>query len=179
MRKTINQKLQLNESQISDIQFDLKSRDDIPQLLMGLQYIYVNKELRKEVFNVLETMTPEKVDIKNGRPGMDLWRIFVFGTLRVNLNWDYDRLHEMANNHKTIRQMLGHVISDDEHAYKLQTLKDNVALLTPGISDKISQLTVKVGHTFCKKKRREIKGKVGTVHKQQFYCETLRLFAHI
>ena len=152
MRKIISHELQLSESQISDIKFDVKSRDDIPQLLMGHQYIYVTKWLREEVFKILETMIPKNVDVKNGRPGMDLWRTFVLGTLRVNLNWDYDRLHEMANNHKTIRQMLGHGKPDDEYTYKLQTLKDNVALLTPDILAKISAVTVKAGHTFCKKK---------------------------
>ena len=49
----------------------------------------------------------------------------------MNLNWDYDRLEEMANNHKTIRKMLGHGSFGDNYEYKLQTLKDNVYLLTP------------------------------------------------
>jgi len=154
MRKTISQELQLNESQISDIQFDVKSRDDIPQLLMGLQYIYVANDDRDKVFKILETMIPEKVDAKNGRPGMYLWRIFVLGTLRLNLNWDYDRLHEMANNHKTIRQILGHGTPDDGYIYKLQTIKDNVRLLSFEILDKINQVVVKTGHTLCKKKKK-------------------------
>jgi hypothetical protein len=37
------------------------------------------------------------------------------------------------NHHDTIRQMLGHGTFDRE-AYHFQTLKDNVALLTPGQS---------------------------------------------
>ena len=154
MRKVISQKLQLSEKQISEIQFDTKSRDDIPQLLMGLQYIYVTNDARDEVFKILETMIPKKVDVGNGRPGMDLWRIFVLGTLRLNLNWDYDRLHEMASNHKTIRQVLGHGMPDDGYVYKLQTIKDNVYLLNPEILDKINQIVVKTGHTLCKKKRK-------------------------
>ena len=119
-----------------------------------MQYIYVTNDIRDKVFNVLETMTPEKVDVKNGRPGMDLWRIFVLGTLRLDLNWDYDRLHEMANNHKTIRQILGHGIPDDEYIYRLQTIKDNVYLLSPEILDKINQVVVKTCHKLCKKKRK-------------------------
>jgi len=31
---------------ISNIQFDLQSRDEIPQVLRGLQYIYTNPETR-------------------------------------------------------------------------------------------------------------------------------------
>jgi len=30
------------------------------------------------------------------------------GTLRLNCNWDYDKVHDMANSHNKIREMLGH-----------------------------------------------------------------------
>ncbi len=42
------------------------------------------------------------------------------------------------NNHRTLRQMLGHGMMDDDITYPLQTLKDNVRLLTPDILDKIN-----------------------------------------
>ncbi len=153
MRQVIPLQLKLGETDIGQIQFDPKSRDDIPPLLRGLQYLYVTEELREEVFSILETMVPEKVRSDTGRPGLDLWKILVLGTLRLNLNWDYDRLHEMANNHKTIRQMLGHGVVDDDTRYELQTLKDNVKLLSPEILDRINQVVVKAGHSLLKKKR--------------------------
>jgi len=40
MRRIINKKKQLTEIEMAKIQFDPKSRDDIPQILRGLQYIY-------------------------------------------------------------------------------------------------------------------------------------------
>jgi hypothetical protein len=153
MRQTVRKQLQLGEADIASIKFDQKSRDDIPQLLRGLQYIYTEESIRKEVFSVLENIVPPGVDAKNGRPGMDLWIILVMGVLRLNLNWDYDRLHEMVNNHKTIRAMLGHGIADDDKEYNLQTLKDNVAMLTPEVLDKISEIVVRAGHSAFKKKR--------------------------
>jgi hypothetical protein len=76
------------------------------------------------------------------------------GVLRLNLNWDYDRLCEMVNQHRTIRQMLGHGIADDEERYHVQTLKDNVSLLTPEISDRINQVVVQAGHQLKKKRTR-------------------------
>ena len=84
---------------------------------------------------------------------MDLWRVFVLATLRVNLNWDYDRLQHMVNEHRTIRQMLGHGSFDDDYEYSLQTLKDNVHMLTPEILDEINQAIVNAGHGLVKKKR--------------------------
>ncbi|WP_422137146.1 MULTISPECIES: hypothetical protein [unclassified Endozoicomonas] len=43
MRQTINPQMQLGEVDISAITFNLRSRDDIPRLLLALQYIWTNK----------------------------------------------------------------------------------------------------------------------------------------
>ena len=77
---------------------------------------------------------------------MDLWLVFILATLRLNLNCDYDRVLELANNHYTLRQMLGHCGFDQREQYKLQTIKDNIRLLTPTILDQISRLVVEAGH---------------------------------
>ncbi len=147
--------MKLGEIAISEIKINLKSRDDIPPLLLGLQHIYTNPELREAVFGILEANILTDINPQNGRPGMDLWTILVLGVLRVNLNWDYDRLEEMANNHKTIRKMLGHGSFSDDYEYKLQTLKDNVYLLTPEIVEEINQVVVQAGHSLVKKKEDE------------------------
>ena len=99
MRSVSTPQLQLGESNIADIKIDTRSRDDIPQLLQGLQYLYTDKALRTEIFNVLEKLTPDATSAEHGRPGMTLWNILVMGTLRLNLNCDYDRLLELVNQH--------------------------------------------------------------------------------
>lgn len=157
MRQVFPQQLQLGQSDIAQIEFNARSRDDIPQILSGLQFIYVTPELREPVFTILKDLIPNKVSAEQGRPGMDLWKAFVLATLRVNLNWDYDRLLEMANQHKTIRQMLGHGLRDDGDAYKLQTIKDNVGLLDEASLDKINQIVVNAGHTLLKKTKHRSK----------------------
>lgn len=152
MRQVQPKQLQLGETDIASIQFNPKSRDDIPQILRGLQHLYVNESIRNEIFQLLLELIPNSIDASNGRPGMDLWRILVMGVLRLNLNCDYDRLQELVNEHNTIRQMLGHGLHNDEF-YELQTLKDNVHLLTPEVLDKINVVVVKAGHQRVKKKR--------------------------
>ena len=137
---------------ISQIEFDIKSRDDIPQILKGLQYIYTQEKKRKKIFKILEEKIAPTNNKNNGRPGMDLWTILVIGTLRLNLNWDYDRLHEMVNNHKTIRKMLGYGFFDEDKTYHLQTLKDNIKLLTPEILSEINKVVVDAAHELVKKK---------------------------
>ncbi len=98
---------------------------------------------------------PPEISPNNGRHGMDLWKILVLGTIRLNCNWDYDKLHEIVNNHKKIRQMLGHSTFDDDYEYPIQTLKDNVSLLTPETLDKINQIVVTYGHKVVGKKKTE------------------------
>ena len=152
MRAVQDPQMQLGQVNIAEIKFDPKSRDDTPKVLIGLQYIYTNLEVRKEVFALLEENLLKKVNKKNGRPGMELWKILVLGVLRLNLNIDYDRLHDLANAHSVIRQMLGHADIFDKYYYNLQTLKDNIQLLTPELLDKINQVVVKSGYALLKKK---------------------------
>lgn len=159
MREVIKPQLTLGEVDIPDVQFDLRSRDEIPKLLLGLQYIYVNPEIKTKIFAVLEEMIPCHVDAHTGRPGMELWKILVLGTLRLNCNWDYDKLQEMANNHLTLRQMLGHGVVDKDYRYSLQTLKDNIRLFTVDILDRINQVVVHAGHSLINKKKEPIQGK--------------------
>ncbi len=160
MRKVKESQMRFGEKDISQIEFDLRSRDEIPKLLMGLQYIYCKEEIRNEVFRILEGIIPKGRDTKNGRPGMELWKILVLGTLRLNCNWDYDKVQEIANNHRKVREMLGHGKFDEEDRYALQTIKDNVSLFSPEVLDEINKVVVKAGHKLVgQKKRGELKGR--------------------
>ncbi|MBU0735688.1 MAG: ISNCY family transposase, partial [Proteobacteria bacterium] len=140
MRKVIDMQMKIGELAIGDIKFDPRSRDEIPEVLMGLQSIYYNREVRDRVFEVLMDIVPDNVDPNNGRSGMYLWKILVLGTLRLSCNWDYDKLLDIANNHRTLRSMLGHNAMDYESRYALQTLKDNISLFTPEVLDRINQI---------------------------------------
>ncbi len=157
MRQVENPQIQLGELDIAAIPLDTRSRDDIPKLLLGLQHIYSEPALREAVFRILEEVKPlnadgEPVSSENGRPGMAQWKILVLGVLRLGLNTDYDRLHELANQHQTIRRFLGHGDWCDDHYYNEQTLRDNLQLFTPDILDRINQAVVKAGHVLVKKK---------------------------
>lgn len=154
MRAVHNPQMTIGEVDISQIKFDLKSRDDIPKILRGLQHLYMDIPLRTKIFQLLEAEISPEVSKCNGRPGMALWKIFVCGVVRLDLNEDYDRLHELVNRHSTIREMLGHGPFDDRY-YHYQTLVDNVSLITPELLDKINQVVVGAGHALIKKKEGE------------------------
>ncbi len=156
-RMVQNPQLSFGATDISAIKFNPKSRDDIPKILRGLQYIYITPSLKEQVFSILETRVAPEISKNTGRPGMELWKILVMGVLRLDLNCDYDRLHELVNNHNTIRQMLGHGAGwEDDSEYQLQTIKDNVHLLSPELLEEINVAIVRAGHELVKKKENEV-----------------------
>lgn len=76
MRKVIEPQMMFGETDIAAIILYPKSRDDIPQILRGLQYIYTEPSLRERVFAILEEVLPERVGRKARRvriPGDRAW----------------------------------------------------------------------------------------------------------
>jgi hypothetical protein len=146
--------MSIGQRDIADIKIDVSSRDDIPVILLGLQHIFTTQPLRDAVFKILEEVAPTKMDgeetkivsINKGRPGMDQWSILVLGALRVGLNTDYDRILELANQHNTLREMLGLGCFDADKRYRLQTLKDNLKLFTPAIMERVSAEVIRAGY---------------------------------
>jgi hypothetical protein len=157
MRQRFEQQTTLGITPISEVKFPLRSRDELPPVLKALQYIFVTPELNKKVFSLLE----KKVCAgkKNtGRPGMDLWHILVLAVVRHTLDTNWDRLEDMANFHKLLRQILGvHLekfgIEEEEFAY--QTIVDNVSLLDEPLLYEINALAVTHGQKLLKKKEEE------------------------
>lgn len=151
MRKPQTHALACGEIDIAQIKIDPRSRDDIPAVLKGLQLIYTQTDTREKLFELLAQSLAEKTNLRTGRPGMELWRIFVLATLKQGLGCDWDRLQELAHEHRTLRQMLGHT-DNDPTRYPMQTLIDNVSLLSPQVLVEINQLVVESGHAVVKKK---------------------------
>ena len=159
MRHALNPQMQLGEIDVVKISFDAYSRDDIPQILQGLQHLYQDTEARDAVLKQLGKVIIAEADPDTGRPGMTLRSVLVLGVLRLSLGCDYDRIMELANEHGTLRKMLGHGLFDEDKRYGLQTIKDNVTKVTPGVLDLINWVVVKQGHQLLGQKDVELKGR--------------------
>lgn len=133
----------LGQSSLSKIKIDYTSRDDITKLLLGIQLISLSKEGQTKIFQILE----KTIIIKSiGRPGMSLWRILVLGLLRQVITADYDRICNLANNHAELRKFLGHGMIDCNDRYSLQSIKDNISLLTEEALNEINVVIVQLSH---------------------------------
>ena len=152
MREVHRRQFELGQVPVEKIWIDPKSRDDIPAVLKGLQHIWSDEALRARLFALLDAHVLPETDREVGRPGMALWRILVLGVLKQGLSCDFDRLHDLANHHETVRAFLGHGDFADKTYYEYQTVLDNVCLLTPELLSEVGRLVVESGHTVAKKK---------------------------
>ncbi|MCP3942932.1 MAG: ISNCY family transposase [Desulfobacteraceae bacterium] len=150
MRKLFNEQMKIGAVDISNIKIDKKSRDEIPKTLIGLQSIFTNSRIRERVFAILKQAIPAKSLKGLGRHGMSGWEIFVLAAIKLSCDADYDHLKEISDNHKNVRLMLGlSPLIDEEFTYGLQTLKDNIGLLTEEKLKQINQVVVEYGHQIC------------------------------
>ena len=147
MRKRFELQLELGSKSISDVKIPTDSRDELPAILRGLQFIYSSPEINNKVFDVLEDKVLSGVNKNFGRPGMNLWEILTFGSIRLGRDADYDKLQHIANYDLLVREMIGiSNFGENLKKFPLQTLKDNVSLLDDETINQINEIVVKAGH---------------------------------
>lgn len=157
MRYRFEQQITFGITPVSEIKFPLRSRDELPPVLMALQHIFVTPGLNDKVFSLLESKILQDKK-RTGRKGMDLWHILVLAVVRHTLDTNWDRLEHIANYDVLLRKLLGvHVekfgISETTFAY--QTIVDNVSLIDDNLLHEINLIVVEHGHQLLKKKDEE------------------------
>ena len=154
MRHPFQAQPDLQITPIEKIRLPLKSRDELPPILAGLQWIWSHPTLKAEIFALLEAKILAGKQA-TGRTGMDLWQILVLGVVRLGLDADWDRLEDLANHHLLVRQMLGVPTmpwGEDAKVFGHQTLRDNVALLDDELLQQINAAIAAAGREVFAKK---------------------------
>lgn len=158
MRTNFQEQQAIGGILIENVRIPEITRDELPPVLKGLQYIFVTKDLHEKVFAILRESIGN-VDVNKGRRGMTLWEILILAVIRNSLDTDYDRLHDLANHHSLVRQVMG-IYSDfgfqpAREFFGLQTIKDNVKLISEDLINRINVLVVEAGHSLVKKNEDE------------------------
>ena len=154
MRQRFEQQFKIGTLQISETKISTRTRDAQPKLALALLQLFNTPEYNEQLFVILEDKIIGQKQ-STGRPGMDLWQIFVMAMFRMTLDLSYDRLHTMANNDKMLRQLLG---IETESGFEVvtfgyQTIKDNIGLLTDDILREINTIVVEFGNKEVFKKK--------------------------
>lgn len=154
MRKRFEQQIVLGQLLIKDTIIPTAKRSGaLPGLCAALKEIFVTQKWNEKVFKVLENKILSKNNT-TGRPGMDLWQIFVLSQVRLCQNISYDDLHYIANYDSLIRQIMG---IETTHGFKRQEIGyqriiDNVGLLDDETVKELNNIIVAFGHEVFKKK---------------------------
>jgi IS5 family transposase len=107
MRKRFEQQLSIGRLPIGETKIPVKKRSGaLPGLCAAMKEIFITPEWNEKVFEILESKITEGKKL-TGRPGMDLWQIFVLSQVRLCQNISYEELYDLSNYHNLIRQIMG------------------------------------------------------------------------
>jgi len=146
MRKPFSKQRRLDCEAVVDIHLNLNCRDEMIPILASLQYIYSNPEQRKSILDLVAQDVNADSRDDRGRKGMEYWQILVLAAVRTGCNLDYDKLQDLAEQHRALRQMMGIGDWKEQMEFDARRIRDNVCLLRPETIESISHLIVGAGH---------------------------------
>lgn len=145
MRHAMERQRRLDCDSVSQVVLNLNCRDELIPILRGLQQVYATPQVRDAILKLVECDVSAKSRSDRGRDGLSYWCILVLAAVRLGCNLDYDKLHDLAENHRALRSIM-EIGEFDETHFSWKRIRDNVCLLQPATIEEISQLIVGQGH---------------------------------
>jgi len=132
---------------IADVKLNLNCRDEIIPILRALQHVYRDAPLRRELLGLVGKDVNQGTSRKHGRRGMNYWEVMVLAAARLGCNLDYDKLQDLAENHRSLQQIMGiGAWQAEEVDFDWRRIEDNLLKLRPATLKKINALIVRAGH---------------------------------
>jgi len=128
------------------VKLNLDCRDEIIPILVALQHIYSQPKLRDEILRVIAADVNRHSSRRRGRQGMDYWSILVLAAVRLGCNLNYDKLQDLAEQHRALRQTMGIGDWDEPGHFDWRRIRDNITLVRPQTLERINHLIVGAGH---------------------------------
>jgi hypothetical protein len=148
MRKPFSDQRRLDCDAIENVELNLNCRDEIVPILVALQYIYSTPTVRDPILSlIVKDVNPDsRRDV--GREGFDDWQVLVLASIRLGCNLDYDKLQDLAEQHRALRHIMGIGDWDDETSFNWRRIRNTLCLLKPETIHQINQVIVAEGHAF-------------------------------
>jgi Arc/MetJ-type ribon-helix-helix transcriptional regulator len=131
---------------VLEVELNHNCRDEIVPVLVALRYVYSQPELRDEILRAVAADVSRKVSRRRGRKGMDYWSILVLAAVRLGCNLNYDKLQDLAEQHRALRSIMGIGEWDGADGFDWRRIRDNVTRVSPETMERISHLIVAEGH---------------------------------
>lgn len=158
MRRPFDPQLRLDCPGIPDVRLNTECRDEIIPILRALQHIYARPDLRDELLDAVARDVNGTTRADQGRPGMDYWSILVLGAVRLGCDLDYDRLQNLAEEHRSLRRIMGIDGWGDDRTFDWRCLRDNIGLLSPDTIERLNHLIVGEGHRLVPEAAETVRG---------------------
>src|SRR5690242_8115237 len=106
MRLALEEQLRLDCPPVEALALNLHCRDEIIPILRALQHVYGQVALRREILELVGNDVNRNSSPDYGREGMSYWTITVLAAVRLGCNLDYDKLQDLAEQHRNLRLMM-------------------------------------------------------------------------
>ncbi|MGA2498566.1 MAG: hypothetical protein ABSH20_12535 [Tepidisphaeraceae bacterium] len=146
MRKAMDRLQRLNCQPVTNVKLNLACRDEIISILAAMQHIYSQPKLRDEILLAVAADVNASSSSKRGRRGLDYWPILVLAGVRLGCNLDYDKLQDLAEQHRALRHIMGIGDWEEQTCFDWRRIQDNLTLIRPETLERINHLIVGEGH---------------------------------
>ncbi|MCO8120352.1 ISNCY family transposase [Stieleria sp. TO1_6] len=146
VRKHYQSQHRFDCSPVAQVELNLECRDEIVPILAGLQFLYTNNKLRHKAVKLVAADLNEDSRRDVGRPGMDDWHVVVLAAVRLGCNFDYDKLQDQVENHRSLRGIMGIGDWQDADEFTYRRIRDTLCKIKPETLEKLNQVVVAAGH---------------------------------
>ena len=131
MRKAFSDQQRLDSRGVLGVELNFDCRDELIPVLRALQQIYSRPERCDQILDLIAQDVNQDARDDVGREGMDYWQILVLAAVRLGCNLDYDKLQDLAEQHRALRHIMG--IGDwcEDSVFSWRRIRDNLCLLKP------------------------------------------------
>ena len=158
MRTAFDPQLRLDCPVVTEVRLNTDCRDEIMPILRGQQHINCRPHLRDELLDAVAQDVNGTSRADQGRPGMAYWSILVLGAVRLGCNLNYDRLQNLAEEHRSLRRIMGIDGWCDDQTFDWRCLRDNIGLLSADTIERLNHLIVAEGHRLVPEAAETVRG---------------------
>lgn len=160
MREAIPRQPTLDVLPIAHVPLNTHCRDEIVPILAALKHLYADASARDQILDLIGRDVNDTRSSSCGRPGLSYWQILVLAAVRLGCNLDYDKLQNLAEEHRTLRRIMGIGTWEDdaEAGFDWRRISDNVRKIRPETLEQINAVVVASGHRLQPSAPTEVRG---------------------
>ena len=158
MRKPFDLQGRFDCPSVLEVELNHNCRDEIIPILESLKHLYSQPVLRDKILDLISQDVNGKTSNKHGRPGMDYWQILVLASVRLGCNLNYDKLQDLAEQHRALRYIMGIGDWSLKKPFDWRRINENILRVSPDTIREISQLIAMEGHQFVPAAPKAVRG---------------------